>query len=130
LAQLSFDRLPGLGFTQLSQHDAQPIISKIGLTDAQARGSFQTLVRLPHPIAYRQFAVIASGDGLEQPLLGRYEPQAAEPLHALMQDTGISLRRAVAEIGPRVLELEDPQVLFNINAPEDLLQAAALLDRR
>ena len=75
-------------------------------------------------------AVIASGDGLEQPLLGRYEPQAAEPLHALMQDTGISLRRAVAEIGPRVLELEDPQVLFNINAPEDLLQAAALLDRR
>lgn len=75
-------------------------------------------------------AVIASGDGLEQPLLGRYEPQAAEPLHALLQDTGIPLRKAVAEIGPRVLELEDPQVLFNIDAPEDLLQAAALLDRR
>lgn len=75
-------------------------------------------------------AVIASADGLEQPLLGRYEPQSAELLHALLQDPGISLRRAVAEIGPRVLELEDPQTLFNINAPEDLLQAAAWLDSR
>jgi molybdopterin-guanine dinucleotide biosynthesis protein A len=75
-------------------------------------------------------AVIASGDGLEQPLLGRYEPQAAELVHALLQDAAIPLREAVAEIGPRVLELEDPQVLFNIDAPEDLLQAAALLDRR
>jgi molybdenum cofactor guanylyltransferase len=75
-------------------------------------------------------AVIASGDGREQPLLGRYEPQAAKLLHALLQDPGISLRHAVAEIGPRVVELEDPQTLFNINAPEDLLQAAALLDSR
>jgi molybdenum cofactor guanylyltransferase len=75
-------------------------------------------------------AVIVSGDGIEQPLLGRYEPQSVELLHALLQDPEISLRRAVAEIRPRVLELDDPQTLFNINAPEDLLQAAALLDSR
>jgi molybdenum cofactor guanylyltransferase len=75
-------------------------------------------------------AVIASGDQLEQPLLGRYEPQAAELLRALLRDPGIPLRWVVAEIGARVLELPDPEALFNINAPEDLLQAAALLDRR
>jgi molybdopterin-guanine dinucleotide biosynthesis protein A len=74
-------------------------------------------------------AVIAAGDQLEQPLLGRYEPEAAEPLSALLHDPGIPLRAAAAEIGARVLELEDPTALFNINAPEDLLQAAALLDR-
>jgi molybdopterin-guanine dinucleotide biosynthesis protein A len=74
-------------------------------------------------------AVIASGEGVEQPLLGRYEPESAPLLHALMQEPGIPLRRAVAQIGARVVELEDPQTLFNINAPEDLLQAAALLDR-
>ena len=75
-------------------------------------------------------AVIASGEGVEQPLLGRYEPESAELLHALMDEPGLPLRRAVAQIGARVIELEDPQTLFNINAPEDLLQAAALLDRR
>jgi molybdopterin-guanine dinucleotide biosynthesis protein A len=74
-------------------------------------------------------AVIAAADRVEQPLLGRYEPQAAELLSALLHEPGIPLRQAVAEIGARVLQLEDPAALFNVNAPEDLLQAAGLLDR-
>jgi molybdopterin-guanine dinucleotide biosynthesis protein A len=75
-------------------------------------------------------AVIATASRAEQPLLGRYEPEAAALLSgALRADPGISLREAVAGIGPRRLELEDPGVLYNVNAPEDLLQAAALLDR-
>jgi molybdopterin-guanine dinucleotide biosynthesis protein A len=38
--------------------------------------------------------------------------------------------QAVRGIGPRLVEVEDPDELFNVNAPEDLLHAAALLDRR
>jgi molybdopterin-guanine dinucleotide biosynthesis protein A len=75
-------------------------------------------------------AVIAAADRVEQPLLGRYEPQAVELLNALMHEPGIPLRQAVAEIGARVLQLEDSAALFNVNAPEDLLQAAGRLDRR
>jgi molybdopterin-guanine dinucleotide biosynthesis protein A len=75
-------------------------------------------------------AVIAGGDDIEQPLLGRYEPRAAELLGALIHDPGIPLRRAMRQIGARVLQLEDPAALFNVNAREDLLRAAGLLDRR
>jgi molybdopterin-guanine dinucleotide biosynthesis protein A len=40
------------------------------------------------------------------------------------------LREQVAAIGPRMVEVTDAEQLFNVNAPEDLLQAAAMLDRR
>jgi hypothetical protein len=38
------------------------------------------------------------------------------------------VRRAIAAIAARQLDV-DPQVLFNVNSPDDLLQAAAMLDR-
>jgi molybdopterin-guanine dinucleotide biosynthesis protein A len=40
------------------------------------------------------------------------------------------LREAVGALSPRLLELDDPDALFNVNAPDDLLQATAMLDRR
>ncbi len=74
-------------------------------------------------------AVIAASAGEPQPLLGRYHASAAQPL-AVAAREGAPVRDAVAALGPRLVEVGDPELLFNVNAPEDLLQAAAILDRR
>jgi len=72
-------------------------------------------------------AVLAAERGQSQPLLGCYQPSAL----ALLDHTDERpLRDQVAEISPRLLEVDDPEQLFNVNNPEDLLQATALLDRR
>jgi len=69
-------------------------------------------------------AVLTRCRDVIQPLLGLYMPAAAPRLSG---GEG-RLLDAVAAIGPRYLDVDDPQLLFNVNAPEDLLQAAALLD--
>jgi molybdopterin-guanine dinucleotide biosynthesis protein A len=74
-------------------------------------------------------AVVAAADGALQPLLGRYEPEAVRLLAGAAAE-GEPARAAVAAIGPRLFEVADPDALFNVNAPEDLLHAAAILDRR
>jgi molybdopterin-guanine dinucleotide biosynthesis protein A len=71
-------------------------------------------------------AVVASAAGVMQPLLGCYQPRAA---HHLRAGDERPLREQVAELSPRVVEVQDPLELFNVNAPEDLLQAAAMLDQ-
>jgi molybdenum cofactor guanylyltransferase len=73
-------------------------------------------------------AVIATHGAATQPLLGCYLPAAAR----LLQDAraSVPLREAVAAIRPRLFEVEDQELLFNVNTPDDLLQAAAMLDRR
>jgi molybdenum cofactor guanylyltransferase len=75
-------------------------------------------------------AVIAARDGQTQPLLGCYQPRAAGLLVAAATSGEAPLREAVSAIHPRLFEVEDPDALFNVNAPEDLLQAAAILDAR
>jgi molybdenum cofactor guanylyltransferase len=73
-------------------------------------------------------AVVAAAGGRTQPLFGCYQPRARE----LLEQTGFGpempARQAIAAIGARVLEI-DPLALFNVNSPDDLLQAAAMLDR-
>jgi molybdenum cofactor guanylyltransferase len=72
-------------------------------------------------------AVVASRRGTMQPLLGCYQQSAME----LLGPAGDRpLRELVAAIKPRLVEVEDPDALFNVNAPDDLLRAAATLDRR
>ncbi len=72
-------------------------------------------------------AVLASCRGMMQPLLGCYQQGAIE----LIGPAGDRpLRELVAAIKPRLVEVEDPDALFNVNAPDDLLRAAAKLDRR
>jgi molybdopterin-guanine dinucleotide biosynthesis protein A len=73
-------------------------------------------------------AVIAAHGGETQPLLGYYQPGAADALSAARP--GVPLRETVAAIGARLLEVGDPELLFNVNTPDDLLVAAAMLDRR
>jgi molybdenum cofactor guanylyltransferase len=78
--------------------------------------------------AGQALAVLAAQGGAMHPLLGRYLPEAAEQLGAAGPD--VALREAVGALSPRLLEVEDPDELFNVNAPDDLLQATAMLDRR
>jgi molybdenum cofactor guanylyltransferase len=76
-------------------------------------------------------AVIATSPSTgPQPLLGRYEPAAAALLAPAARAARVPVRAAVAAIGPRLLEVADEQELFNVNSPDDLLLAAALLDAR
>ncbi len=71
--------------------------------------------------------VAASHGGRLQPLLARYEPEALEPLAAALRTEGTSVRDAVMAVGVRPHEVSDETFLFNVNSPEDLLQAGALL---
>jgi molybdopterin-guanine dinucleotide biosynthesis protein A len=75
-------------------------------------------------------AVVAStAEGLE-PLLACYQPAALQQLTEAASDPDVRLRDAVAALTPRRYEVEDRDALFNVNTPDDLLQAAAMLDRR
>lgn len=75
-------------------------------------------------------AVVAAASGAIEPLLGCYQPSALGPLRVAAEDPGIPLRRAVAALNPRLYEAHDPDDLFNVNSPADLLQAAGMLDNR
>ncbi len=74
--------------------------------------------------------VLAGCGNLLQPLLGCYPAAAIEPLRAALGDATRSAREIVHDLEPTVLEVEDPVELFNVNSPDDLLQAAGMLDAR
>jgi molybdopterin-guanine dinucleotide biosynthesis protein A len=75
-------------------------------------------------------AVVTRAAGRLQPLLACYQPHALGLLSAGGSGAEQPLREAVAAIDPALYEVEDPDLLFNVNTPDDLLQAAAMLDRR
>jgi molybdopterin-guanine dinucleotide biosynthesis protein A len=75
-------------------------------------------------------AAVASVQGALQPLVACYRPAALELLRRTATDPDMSLRDVVAAIEPAICEVDDPDTLFNVNTPDDLLQAAAMLDRR
>jgi molybdenum cofactor guanylyltransferase len=75
-------------------------------------------------------AVIAASGGRMQPLLGRYQPSVPDLLAGAAANPAVRLLDAIGGLNPRIVELEDPEVLFNVNTPDDLLQASAMLDRR
>jgi molybdenum cofactor guanylyltransferase len=75
-------------------------------------------------------AVVAAHDGKIQPLLGCYHPHAVPLLSNAAAEGRAPLREVVQAIGAQEFEVSDPDVLFNINTPEDLAQASAMLDRR
>jgi molybdopterin-guanine dinucleotide biosynthesis protein A len=78
----------------------------------------------------RSPAVVAVQQGAMQPLLGCYQPRTVEVLRAAELGPNVALRDAVAAIDPLLLEVEDPDELFNVNSRDDLVTAAALLERR
>jgi molybdenum cofactor guanylyltransferase len=74
-------------------------------------------------------AVVPRADGRLQPLLARYERGALLALAAALADSPGRLTDIVAGLAPRVLDVPDGQPFFNVNVPEDLLTAGALLER-
>lgn len=74
-------------------------------------------------------AAIASCREQIQPLLGCYQPAAADLLRPAARRASEPVRRVVASIDPVHVEVADPNELFNVNSPEDLLVAGGLLDR-
>lgn len=62
-----------------------------------------------------------------QPLLGLYRPEARPALSEALSRQDRVLE-AVHALGPQVIEAE-PIEIFNVNTPDDLLQAAALLSQ-
>jgi molybdopterin-guanine dinucleotide biosynthesis protein A len=73
-------------------------------------------------------AVVASHGTAVQPLLGRYAPEAEVPLRAA--GLRAPLREAVMALAPRLLEVDDPELLLNVNTAADLERAAAALSLR
>ena len=73
-------------------------------------------------------AVVPRAAGRLQPLCARYDAAALPALSAF--DPTIEIERTVGAVGPRVLEWPDDEPFFKVHRPEDLLQAAALLDTR
>jgi len=85
--------------------------------------------RLVHTDAVGAAAVVPRAGGRLQPLLARYGPAAYAPLSAaLRSESPPSLTAAVVALDPLVVDVEDARPFFNVNAPEDLLTAAGLLD--
>jgi molybdopterin-guanine dinucleotide biosynthesis protein A len=73
-------------------------------------------------------AVVPRAAGRLQPLCARYDSGALAVLTAF--DPSVAIEETVAALGPRILEWPDDEPFFKVHRPEDLLQAAALLDTR
>jgi molybdopterin-guanine dinucleotide biosynthesis protein A len=75
-------------------------------------------------------AVVARSGGQSQPLLACYQPRALELLSRTRSRAQPPLRESIAALDPAFYEVDDPDVLFNINSPDDLLQAAGMIDQK
>ena len=74
--------------------------------------------------------VLAAARGTVQPLLGCYQPKALELLAGPARAGTGPLLEAIAALDPVLVEVGDPEELFDVDTPDDLLMAAGLLDRR
>jgi molybdopterin-guanine dinucleotide biosynthesis protein A len=120
-------RHPLTGITAaLARADGRPVL--VCATDLPfvSPAVIERLAR--HPVPRVPVAVAGLRDQI-QPLLGCYHPGAAALLSVAAAEGRRPVREVVGAIGPHIVEVEDADVLFNINAPEDLVQAAAMLER-
>ncbi len=74
-------------------------------------------------------AVLASCHGEARPLVGRYLP-AASPLLSRAAHGEASQQETMESLAPTLWDVPDEVELFDVNTPDDLLQAAGMLDRR
>lgn len=73
-------------------------------------------------------AVVTRIAGRLQPLFARYEPGALPVFEAM--DLAEPATRVIERLDPLVVEIADDNVAHNVNAPEDILHASALLINR
>jgi molybdopterin-guanine dinucleotide biosynthesis protein A len=81
--------------------------------------------RLAFEAARGRPALVPRAGARLQPLCARYEPTARAALERF--DRAAPATEIAAGLRPAVLDIEDELPFFNVNAPEDLLQASALL---
>jgi molybdenum cofactor guanylyltransferase len=86
--------------------------------------------RLVHADPGRAPAVVACAQGAVNPLLGCYQPRALQLLAGPARNATEPLLETIATIEPVLLEADDPEELFDVDTPDDLLLAAAMIDRR
>jgi molybdopterin-guanine dinucleotide biosynthesis protein A len=135
-------RLPGAVVwieSEPTRHPLVGLVQALGLAEGRAVLACAADLPFVTPALVRRLArpdsdgaavVVASYRGDMQPLLGCYQPSTLEPLSRAVLGGGLPVREAVAALAPRLLEVKDPELLFNVNAPDDLAVAAAMLDRR
>ena len=87
------------------------------------------LVQLSQTLPEGAPAVLASTRGEPVPLLGCFQPEAAEALAAGARRPEAGVTAAVAALNPRLVEVSDSIELFDVDSPEDLLIAAAMMDQ-
>jgi molybdopterin-guanine dinucleotide biosynthesis protein A len=121
-------RHPVVGITQaLALAGGRPVLVCAGDLPFVTPELIRRLVRTnPGPSA----AVVACAGGRMQPLLGCYQPKALDLLAGPARTASGRLMEIVAGIDPVLVEVDDPEELFDVDTPDDLLQAAAMLDRR
>ena len=119
---------PLIGITQaLALADGRPVLvcgADLPFVSAQL------IRKLARANPGRAPAVVASARGAMQPLLGCYQWRALESLRRGAADTSRPVRDSIEGLEPVLLEVDDPDELFDVDSPDDLLQAAAMLDRR
>ncbi|MDQ4041124.1 MAG: molybdenum cofactor guanylyltransferase [Actinomycetota bacterium] len=72
--------------------------------------------------------VVPRAAGRLEPLCALYLPQALAALAGFPPDARAT--DVVAGMGPAVVDVEDAEAFFNINAPEDVLQASTMIAAR
>ncbi len=136
--------LPGLGSAEVWSEPALPRHPLVGIVHALMLADGAPVLVCPADLPFvtpeliallarseltGAPVVIAGLDGAWQPLLGRYERAAAQALAAAAA-AHLPVHAAVSALHPPVLEVADAEPLFNVNTPEDLARAAAILARR
>jgi molybdopterin-guanine dinucleotide biosynthesis protein A len=121
-------RHPLVGITQaLALAGGRPVLVCAGDLPFVTPGLIRRLVKADPG---RSPAVVACAEGRMQPLLGCYQPRALERLAGPAQEGMGRVMDAVAALDPVLLEVDDPEELFDVDSPDDLLLATAMLDRR
>jgi molybdopterin-guanine dinucleotide biosynthesis protein A len=138
-------RLPSLPGVALWIEPEKPRHPLVGITQALALAGGRPVLVCPADMPFvstdlvrrlvktepgRAPAVLACGEGRMQPLLGCYQPRALDLLSGAARAATGRLMEVVAGIDPILIEVDDPDELFDVDTPDDLLQAAAMLDRR
>jgi molybdopterin-guanine dinucleotide biosynthesis protein A len=103
----------------------RPVVVVAGDMPFVTRGLVTALAR---ERARGAVAVVPRAAGQLQPLCARYDPRALMAFAGC--DFGTPVSDVVAALSPRIIDWPDDEPFFNINHPEDILQAAALLSSR
>lgn len=89
--------------------------------------SSNLLRRLANTPPKRHRAVVAAHHGKPQPLLGCYQPSAVSLLTEALEQA-LAPADALSRLNPLLVEIDDEVELFDVDTPDDLLQAAAMFD--